>query len=325
MLNLYLPADQCIAQNGKTDEDTIAKAVWIDLLMPTPEEEKRVESVLHIDAPTREEMQEIEISNRLYTENGAIYMTATVLSQNADGNMLASPVTFILLKEKLITVRYAEPTLFPHFIARARRPGSNLTSGPLIVLGLFEALVNRLADMLEQAGADIDTMSRDIFGYGPQGGGTRDFQAILRRLGYTGDLSSKVRESLVSLARVAHFLLETIDFSHLGYARDMNNRIKALEKDTTSLLDHAGYLAAKVGFLLDATLGLISIEQNNIFRIFSIVTVSLMPPTLIGAIYGMNFAEIPELHWGFGYPFALILMVASAIVPLVFFRRRGWL
>jgi magnesium transporter len=324
MLTAYLPNDQCLAQDEDVDEAQIKKAAWIDLLNPTTEEEKRLERALGINAPTREEMQEIEISNRLYTENNAVYMTATVLSRLETESPLSSPVTFVLLSGKLITVRYAEPRPFLHFMLRARKPGSGYISGPLIMFGLIEALVNRLADVLEQIGVDIDTLSRDIFDHDPAVDSKRDFQDILRQLGHKGILSSKIRESLVSIARVIHFLFETVDLSHLDHARDLNNRIKALDKDIVSLLDHVNYFAAKVNFLLDATLGQINIEQNTVIKFFTIVTVVLMPPMMISTIYGMNFKYMPELNWHWGYPVAVAAMVISAVFPYAYFRRRGW-
>jgi len=326
VLTVYVPSGQCIARAEiAPDAGLPADAIWIDLLNPTREEEGLVERALGIEAPTREEMQEIEISNRLYTENGAVYMTATVMSRMDSDLPLSTAVTFVLAGEKLVTIRYAEPRPFAKFQLRAQRQASGYTSGPLVLVGLIEALVNRMADVLEGVGNDIDALSREIFDADAERARSRDFQDVLRRLGRKGDLASKVRESLVSIARLSHYAVETIDISHLSYGRDLKNRVKALDKDVVSLLDHTNYLSSKINFLLDATLGLINIEQNAIIKLFSVVSVVLMPPTLVGTIYGMNFEHMPELNWPIGYPLALLLMVASAIVPLIYFRRKGWL
>lgn len=305
--------------------DIPTDAVWIDLFDPTKEEERRVEQALGIEAPTREEMQEIEISNRLYAENGAVFMTATIMSRMDTDDPQSGPMTFILVRKTLVTIRYAEPRPLAHFKLRAQRQSSGYVSGPLVMAGLIESLVNRMADVLEAVGNEIDALSREVFSADAKRTRSRDFQSVLRRLGQKGDLASKVRESLVSLARLSHYAMETIDIAHMAEGKELKNRVKALDKDVVSLLDHTNYLSSKINFLLDATLGLINIEQNAIIKLFSVVSVALMPPTLIASIYGMNFDRMPELAWDYGYPIALLAMVVSAILPLLYFRRRGWL
>ena len=325
MITLYVPNGHCIARTELGPGAPLPpEAVWIDLVQPSREEELLVETALGIDAPTREEMQEIEVSSRLYTENGAVYMTATVMSRMDTDQPLASPVSFVLAGERLVTIRYAEPRPFTSFGLRAQRATSGYTSGPLVLLGLFESIVDRLADVLETTGQKIDTLSSDVFA-ADGAGATRDFKGVLARLGRNGDLTSKIRESLVSLARVVHFMQEAADIAHLRHAKDVKAGVAALDKDIASLLDHVSFLNNKISFLLDATLGLINIEQNGIIKLFSVVSVALMPPTLIASIYGMNFKFMPELGWEFGYPMAIGLMVTSAILPFVYFKRKGWL
>ena len=325
MLRFYHCSSHALALIDSADPDALNKADWVDLLNPTLEEEHRVEQHFGIDAPTREEMQEIEISNRLYSDNGSLYMTATVIAQLNSKAPVASPITFMLTQGKLVTLRYTEPRSFTTFVARACKPNSGYNSGTLIMAGLFEVMINRQADVLEQLALDIDVLSNDVFDYDPKVDERRDFQDIMRRIGSKGIVLSKIRESLVSIARLAHFVLETIDFAKTVHGSELQSRMKALDKDVSSLLDHVTYLGSKTSFLLDATLGIISIEQNNAFRVFSILSVVLLPPTLIGAIYGMNFHHMPELDWHLGYPLSLLLMLISAIVPLAYFRRRGWL
>ena len=299
--------------------------LWVDMLQPTADEERLVESELGIEVPTREEMQEIEASSRLYAEDGALFMTATVLAQAESDSPEAAPVTFVLGGDRLITVRYSEPRSFRLFAQRATRPHSGFVSADTVLLGLLETLVDRTADILEHVARQVDELSIEVFepGAGPGRGRPRDFQDVLRRIGSKGDLSSKVRESLVSLGRLATFLTPALDARKGG--KETRARIKTLVRDIQSLSDHAAFVSNKINFLLEATLGLINIEQNGIIKIFSVAAVAFLPPTLIASIYGMNFQFMPELDWRFGYPLALLLMVLSAVLPYLFFKRKGWL
>ncbi|MER8971817.1 MULTISPECIES: magnesium/cobalt transporter CorA [unclassified Mesorhizobium] len=304
------------------NSDTV---VWVDLFNPTKEEETTIETWLGIAVPTREEMEEIEISSRLYVEDGAYFMTAILPAQTEVNDPLMSPVTFVLAGSRLITVRYHEPKAFKTFPLRAEKVATGCTSGDTILIGLLEAIVDRLADILERAGRDVEAISRDIF----EARSTkvskrnRDFQELLKGIGRKEDLASSIRDSLISLQRLAGFLAHASTQSRMN--KDTRARIKTLSRDVLSLADHATFLSQKISFLLDATLGMISIEQNAIIKIFSVAAVIFLPPTLVASIYGMNFDIIPELKWHFGYPFAIGMMVLSAILPFWYFRRRGWL
>jgi magnesium transporter len=147
--------------------------------------------------------------------------------------------------------------------------------------------------------------------------------AMLRTVGLKGDLLSKSRESLMTIGRMLLYLSAEIDGQKV--AKDVRTQLRSMTRDVQALNDHAAYLANKVTFLLDAVLGMVSIEQNDIIKLFSVVSVVLMPPTLVASTYGMNFQLMPELHWQVGYPYALILMMFSAVLPYLFFRWRGWL
>jgi magnesium transporter len=298
--------------------------VWVDLSEPTGEEEKLVESRLAIDIPTREDMEEIEISSRLYYEEGDAFMTATVPAKTDSDDLQMAPVTFVLAGDRLITVRYHDPRAFQTFTQRAQKTGTGLRNGEAVLVALLEAIVDRLADVLERAQREIDAISRSIFerpGATPTKG--QDLQKLLQDIGRKGDLTSNVRDSLFTIHRVTAFL------AHLATQRksdkDVRARIKTLARDTSSLTEHSSSLSQKITFLLDATLGMINIQQNGIIKIFSVAAVVFLPPTLIASIYGMNYDHMPELDWQFGYPFALGVMVVSAILPYVYFKRRGWL
>ncbi len=294
--------------------------VWFDLLAPSPDEERMIETRLGLDVPTREDMLEIESSSRLYLEDGAAFMTA-ILPANADGDDPdMAPVTFVLAAGHLVTVRYHEPRAFSVFPARAEKSATEFATPEAVLLGLLETVVDRLADVLERAGREIDAVSHDIFRVGPRG---HDLGRVLETVGRKGDLTSRMRDSLLSLERLAGFLARLL----LGRKSEKETRenLKTLARDVRSLLDHAGFLSQKITFLLDATLGMISIEQSGIIKIFSVAAVIFLPPTLVASIYGMNFEHMPELGWLYGYPFALGLMVVSAIVPYLFFKRKRWL
>jgi magnesium transporter len=300
------------------------QAVWVDLLNPTQEEEGKVERALKLDVPTREEQQEIEVSSRLYQENGAHFMTTTVLYQGYTGEPVTTPITFILAGERLITLRYAEPKAFSIFAARCRRPEIKLTSGTAVLMGLIETLIDRMADSIERIQAEVDTLSHSIFEM--RGGSVsrqRRFDLLLKSIGREGEITSRARESAHSLGRLLTFLAHAAN--ERGEDKLIKARIRTAARDVASLTDHVSFLANKIVFLLDATLGMINIQQNDIIKIFSIAAVVFLPPTLVASIYGMNFDEIPELHWLFGYPFAIVLMILSAVLPYLYFKRKGWL
>jgi len=186
-------------------------------------------------------------------------------------------------------------------------------------------VIDRNADILERAGSDMDTISHAIFE--PEGmartGHAKRYSDILIAIGRKGDLTSKVRESLVSVGRVVTFVAAAVD--GVKWSKDMREQLKTMQRDVISLTDHASYLSNKITFVLDAMLGVVNLEQNNIIKLFSVMAVVLMPPTLIASIYGMNFKLMPELEWQHGYPFALVAMLLAAVLPYLFFTWKKWL
>ena len=302
---------------------------WLDLLNPTPEEDRFVEAAIGISIPTREEMQEIEVSSRLYNENGAEFMTMTAVTQLETDEPILTPITFVLKGATLVTVRYAEPRPFLMFALRVQRAGAiSCNTGEQVMLSLLEAIIDRIADALERVGSKIDIISREVFRNTDQDNArttrARDFQRVIVEIGREGDLVSMVRESLLSMNRVLTYHTAVTDDDKRA-VKEARTRIRTLQRDITSLTDHSTYLSTKINFLLDATLGLINLEQNQIIKIFSIASVALMPPTLIASIYGMNFRNMPELGWEFGYPLAIGFMIVAAVLPFLYFRRQGWL
>jgi len=290
--------------------------IWIDLLRPTREEELAVETALGLELPTRDEMEALEPSTRLYQEDGATFMTATLLAHSSAPKPHATPVTFVLGKGLLVTVRYEKLRAFEVFGERAR--AGEAQSAVSALFGLLDAVVERLAEVLAGAGEAVEAASLSIF-QRPQSG---NFRPLLTDLAHAQSITALTRNSLVSLARLLSFAALAAEISSDPECRA---HLESLRHDAQSLTEHASYQSSHVSFLLDAALGLINIEQNGIIKFFSVVAVVFLPPTLVASIYGMNFDRMPELHWPLGYPFALVLMVASAVLPILWFKRRGWL
>lgn len=325
MLTLYAFGEGAVSKKPISDlPPTLPPAVWLDLLDPTPAEILAVQQATRLELPTREEMQEIEVSSRLYEENGALFITATLVSQVESGRPETQAVTFVLSRHALVTIRYADPLPFLAFSQRAQRTPTLLQTSDMTLIGLLEAVVDRLADVLERASADIDRITRAVFDRATprqqrQGPALQD---ALDGVGRAGALISDVTGSLISLRRAAVFFQTA---AAVWLHRDTKGRLKILSRDVAALTEHAGFLSQKANFLLDATLGMINIEQNAIIKIFSVAAVAFLPPTLVASLYGMNFQHMPELAWDYGYPMALVLMALSALLPFLYFRRRGWL
>jgi magnesium transporter len=325
MLTVYIPRAGTLERRQIGEPPEIPDgAIWFDLVSPTVGEDKLVERALGIAVPTREEMQEIEVSSRLYVENSARYMTATLMCQSDTTAPRTTPVTFILAGHKLVTVRYDEPRPFMLVSNKLARNCPAAVSGETILMDLLDAVIDRAADILERAGADLDRISHDIFEpEGARADRTVTYLDIFKTIGSRGDLTSKVRESLVSIGRLVLFLANEADA--MKWPKETRQQVKSMQRDVASLSDHVSYLGNKVTFLLDAMVGVMSVEQNNIIKIFSVAAVVLMPPTLIASIYGMNFKHMPELEWAYGYPSAIVLMILAAILPYMFFKWMRWL
>jgi magnesium transporter len=233
-------------------------------------------------------------------------------------------VTFILAGHRLVTVRYDEPkpfTLVEHKLARSCMPA---ISGEMVLMELLDAVIDRCADILERAGAEVDQVSHDIFEpESERHGQAKRYSQILIAIGRKGDLTSKVRESLVSIGRVVTFLSAVVEGAK--WSKDMREQLKTMQRDVVSLTDHSSYLSNKITFTLDAMLGVVNLEQNNIIKLFSVMAVVLMPPPLIASIYGMNFKAMPELEWAHGYPMALGMMLMAAVLPYFLFKWKKWL
>lgn len=298
------------------------RLVWADIFEPTTAEEQSLEALLGLDLPTRAQMGEIEASSRLYEIDGARFMTATVLSKAETPEAEASAITFVMANHVLVSLRYTDPLAFSIYAARALKLPGLCETGETAMAGLIEAIIDRAADVLESVAAEMDALSREIFRVKTGGKESIDLEDALRQLGRFSDLAGKVRESTASMERVITFLTQVLQTE---VKKDYRARLKTMARDIRSIAEHASALAQKVNFLLDATLGLINIEQTRVIKILSVAATVFLPPTLMASIYGMNFDSMPELHWDLGYPMAIVLMIVSAVLPYLYFKRKRWL
>jgi magnesium transporter len=317
-----VPADHHVSPEA-------AQAVWLDLLSPTEEERALAERATGLRVPTVAELAEIESSSRTYTVNDTLFLSTPMSYRSEDGTSHVAPLGFVLSPEHLITVRFARAPAFDTFAeafarGEVRHPASGTCSASVFV-GLLEAIVDRLADVLEHVGRDLDEVSRRVFqpdvDRRPERA-NRELRATLSQVGRLGDGLSNLRDSLLGVSRIVNF---TPGAARGWLSEDLRPRFDTLHQDLVSLTDYDSQLTNKVQLLLDATLGFINIEQNNSFRFLTVVSVVGIPPTLIASIYGMNFEHIPELHWAYGYYYGLSVIALSALVPLAWFRWRGWI
>jgi magnesium transporter len=324
MLTAFLPSGEVRIVTGvAAGGDALRAAIWIDLFEPTAEETRLVETTLGIELPTRKEAQEIEISSRLYLENSTAFMTATVPVRTDSPHPQTTPVTFAYQSQRLVTSRFATPTPFQTFAGKLERVASAHGTAQKVLMGLVDELIDRLADILESVASDLDGISAIVFPEAqPPGRRAVDYPALLTRIGRAGERAAHARESLVSFGRLAVFFRESLPATG---GEVLDEHWRTVERDIAALTEHTTFVSGKVNFFLDATLGHINIEQNTIIKLFSVLAVVFLPPTLIASIFGMNFERMPELGWPLGYPISLLLMLVSAILPYAIFKRRNWL
>lgn len=357
MLNAYAlkPAGPSRVADPHLPKDD--RVGWIDLLSPTNEEEKAAEAFLGVAIPTQEEALEIEFSSRFYNDEGGQYLTISIVAGYDAGEPILTPLTFVFSSHRLATVRYADFAALRQFLARLPKLGDACKDPAGVFVTLVEAVIDRLADIVEKTGMEVDRINKEIFRRGakPKAAGgkrrERQLEGFLKDIGYQNDIVSKIRESLASIERMLQYIASVgLQPARLGPTANSDvdtpadapssggngkkkkgekpkidpATLKLMARDVRSLTDHLSFLSTRATFLLDATLGLISVQQNEVIRVFTAVATILLPPTLIGTLYGMNFTHMPELDWTFGYPLALLAMAASALVPYLILKWRGW-
>jgi magnesium transporter len=302
---------------------------WIDLLEPDPEEVAFVKRTTGLDVPGIGDLSEIESSSRLRNRNGAIYLSAPLIYRSDEDQPITTPVGFVLTPDRLITVRFHDLSFFRTFTDRDLAAESDPLSSAAVFAGLMDVITDRLADILENIAAELDELSHRLFrtpatepvARRPPAHESADLRIILRRIGHSGDLASKIRDSLLGIGRIVPYVLS---LASEWLPREIKPRLETVRQDVLSLSDYDAHIVTKVQLLLDATLGLINVEQNNIIKVLTIVSVVGVPPTLVASIYGMNFKAMPELDWSWGYPYGLAMIALSAVLPLLWFKWRGW-
>jgi len=298
-------------------------ATWIDLEEPTREEEKLVEQAIGFNVPTQDEMAEIEPSSRLFERDGALFMTLSALRGVVEGQPTTTPISFVFTGERLVTVRYATPKPLLAFADHVRREPELAQDAATVLVRLLDAIIDRLADELEGLGSEIEAVSNQIFRKETDARRipAAKLTALLTRIGRAQTLLAKIRYSAVSTNRLLGFLAGSSQM-HDEANEASRNHLASLSTDVSSLIDHSSFLGDNMTFLLDASLGLISVEQNAAMKLFSWAALVFLPPTLVAGVYGMNFEHMPELKWLFGYPMALGLILISAVLPLWIFKMR---
>jgi magnesium transporter len=323
MLRVY--RDKTGSFNTSEAQGLPGEIIWIDLFDPTDAEKSFVANRAGIRVPSNEALSEIEASSRLFVEREALYLTTPVVARADTIDAALSPIGLILTKNLLVTIRFAELKAFSEVSELVNRDES-IGSSTGVFTALLESIVDRGADVLEHLAADLDNISRSLFRGDPaQRQHTVRSNAALRRIlfvvGSTGDRLALARDVILGIARIAPFVLSV---RQDWIIPEFEARLGAVVKDVASLNDYEGHLSNKVQLLLDAVLGFITIEQNDLFKVLTIVSVVGIPPTIVAGIYGMNFKFMPELNWTWGYPFGLAVIALSALVPLVWFKLRGW-
>jgi magnesium transporter len=319
MLHAYAHADRRLVP-----EADLSAAVWIDLFQPTAAETISV-AALGVEVPTLEDMEEIEVSNRLYQEGGVDYMTVVLPGQNAEGMQIAAPICLILMPERLITVRHHSPRPFETFPTRADKSPTGCERAEEVFLGLLTEITGRLADLLEGTGRALDRVSGEVFGMAKGMVKPAMLARTLAELGQQGEGLGRVRLALLTLERALSFHAQAREARGQKGAAYLGRTLKTLSKDIQSLEVHGDYLSTRVALVSDATMGMINLAQNATVRVLSVVAALFLPPTLIGTIYGMNFKMMPELSWVWGYPSALAAMLASALITYIILWWKNWL
>ena len=295
--------------------DLGAEVIWVDLIDPTEEERDWLRVAYAQELPTIDDLYEIEASSRFYENEYGLHISSYFLNyaDNNPGNISAA---FVFNGDRLFTLREEELAAFRLFRMRGRKGLVNINNSKSILLGLFETKVENLADILERVHADLEQTSQQVLGNAEND----DMESLLTNIASQEDINGKVRISMIDLQRMLYLLLRAGILN-----AEQSERLRDIIRDSESLIAHSSFLFDKIKFLLDTTLGFINVNQNKIIKIFSVASVMFLPPTMVASIYGMNFETMPELKWQYGYLFGIVLMLLSAILPFIYFKRRGWL
>ncbi len=307
----------------RAEDTSLASATWVDLFDPTETERSAFEKAFRLRVPTKAALGEIEATSRLQTEGDALYMTAPLIFAAINEPWIPTPTGFVLSKHVLMTVRFAKSVAFDKV---AHEFGAAEKCEPMVVfVRLLEELVDGMADLLEASGHDLDDASHLIFRQDEAkrlSHETAMLRQLMIRTGRTSERMARIHYALVCLDRMAKF---TLDRTREWNAPDVAKRLQSVSSDIASLVQFSEGLVSRVQLLQDAATGIISIDQNEVVKVLTITSVVGIPPVLVAGIYGMNFKNMPELNWAWGYPFALALIVITALLPLIWFKWKDWI
>ncbi|QNP58660.1 magnesium/cobalt transporter CorA [Paenacidovorax monticola] len=327
MLNIFTLANGRLVQEEIDSLEELARfqPIWVDLEAPTLEEKRWIKQHYGLSIPEDAMDEDIEESARFYEEdNGDLHIRSDFLIDDAE-DPRSVRVAFILnlmndtLRSKgvLFSIHDEDVPVFRLLRMRARRAPGLIEDAKDVLLKLFDADAEYSADTLEGIYDDLEQASAQVLS-----GDVTDTRAseVLAAIARQEDLNGRIRRNVMDTRRAVSFMMR----SRMLNAEQFEEARQIL-RDIESLDNHTAFLFDKINFLMDATVGFININQNKIIKIFSVASVALLPPTLIASVYGMNFKFMPELEWAYGYPYVVALMVASAVVPMLYFRKRGWL
>ncbi|WP_298967073.1 CorA family divalent cation transporter [uncultured Methylobacterium sp.] len=326
MISLHGP-DGVVAEGEACRQRPVPHhATWLDLDDPSSAETALAEETMGVAVPTRAALSEIQTSSRLRRRRDALYLSTPMVSFDPN-DLSLRPLGFVLTRDRLLTVRFQRLAAFEAVkAAQAERDGPASSTG--VFLALVEQLTDSMADTLETMSDELDSLSTRVFNFDVSANGEsrpkrRDLalRRLLRTIGRRGKALAKLRAALLGLGRLLPYVAGEAES---WLKPEEKTRLDSLHLDVGSLDEFEARLSETVQFLLDATLGLINMEQNNTFRVLTVVSVIGIPPTLVASIYGMNFKVMPELDWAWGYPYGLALIAASALAPALYFKLKGW-
>ncbi len=315
MLNIFTLENGRLVSIGK-DEIALRKPVWVDAIAPGEDEREWVDKVFAVTLPQPEHLRDIEASARFYEESDELHLRSDfLLGKESDSRSVI--VAFVLANNVLFSVHDDDLPVFQRFRLRSHMQPDLVSNCHDVLIDLYGSDVEFSADALEEAYADLGEISDTVLNNTLS---DKQAAAMLASIAHAEHLNGRIRRNLMDTRRAISFLMR----SKL-LAPEQMEEARQIMQDIDSLDGHTAFLFDKINFLMNATVGFININQNRIVRLFSVVSVALLPPTLIASIYGMNFKYMPELHWPNGYLFALLLMALFVVVPFGFFYRKGWL
>lgn len=316
MIRLYQRGQNIVKKTTvPLDPKDLDNLVWIDLQDPSLSEITGVEEFFHINIPSRLQQEEIESSSRYLESDDYIIANSTFL-QSAEEHALFEEhhVSFLLKGDLLVTYREGQFRSFAECVKKIKTNHKAFVNGRMILLVLFETRVDFDADLIEGMSRKISAITKQLTNE------QRPHERILKQITSYQEITMQLRENIIDKQRVVSSLMKSGEF-----AEDEKERLRIIIKDINSLVEHSNFIFERLEYLQNTFLGLVNIDQNKIIKIFTVVSVIFMPPTLIASMYGMNFDFMPELRWKMGYPFALMLMVGSSMLTLFIFRRKKWL